>query len=354
MRNRILSITRNVIPYVKELQPVAGSVIGCLVMQQLDYWFHLKPDGFYKFMNPAEHPFYRQGDSWVEELGISDDEFRYAFDRIGTRYKSKSDFDKAAKAGDIFKGCFYCSYVARRENLTYYFRNHELLDSALDALITGENLQLDCGVQTANETLNKEGEASKKRSNRLIYKQLEKSIYRTGKADLQNRKSRFAEMEKLICRNRVFGGPSIQRIPTDTTTTTGRSCGGNLEHESKSQETLFWPHCSPEEKEAIAGLVAALPEDQQQVFLDEIEGARQAGVIRTNPVAYAGGLVRAILSGTFAVGHGASVASKRRASSLDRATSKSPVQFPQITPEDLARGKKLMDKVIHGKNKWVK
>ena len=132
MRNRILHLTRNTIPYVKELHTIAGGVLSCLVMQQLDYWFENHPEGFYKFLLPSEHPAYKDGDSWTEELGMSVDEFRTAFDKIGYRYKSKSEFDKAE---DKFQGKFYCSYVDRRSNLTFYFRNHEAVDAALDELL---------------------------------------------------------------------------------------------------------------------------------------------------------------------------------------------------------------------------
>lgn len=132
MKIRILGLTRNIIPYVRDLQPIAQTVAGCVLMQQLDYWFERKPDGFYKFLEPPEknHDFYRPGDSWCEELGISKDEFRTAFDRFGIRYKSKSEHDEAF-ATDRFQKKYYCSYLDRRSNLTWYFRNHELLDAKL-------------------------------------------------------------------------------------------------------------------------------------------------------------------------------------------------------------------------------
>ena len=71
MKNRILHLTRNTIPYVKELHAIAGGVLGCLVMQQLDYWFENHPEGFYKFLLPSDHPAYKAADSWTEELGMS-------------------------------------------------------------------------------------------------------------------------------------------------------------------------------------------------------------------------------------------------------------------------------------------
>lgn len=135
MRNKILSVTRNVVPYVKGLRslPLIKSVVACILMQQLDYWFKDYPQGFYKFLEqPAtNHRAYKVGDSWTEELGISADEFRTAFDQIGIRYKSKKEYDAAE---DKFQGKYYCSYTDKLARLTHYFRNHEVVDAALDTL----------------------------------------------------------------------------------------------------------------------------------------------------------------------------------------------------------------------------
>lgn len=132
MRNRILDIAHNIIPYVKELRPITGSVTACVLMQQLDHWFAQYPDGFYKFMAPCNAKKYREGDSWSEELGMSKDEFRGAFDKIGTRYSTKTSF---VAASDKFQDKFYCSYHDKKEGLTWYFRNHELVDKMLDELV---------------------------------------------------------------------------------------------------------------------------------------------------------------------------------------------------------------------------
>jgi hypothetical protein len=134
MRNRILSITRNSIPYVKELKklPLVDSVNACILMQQLDYWFERYPDGFYKFLKPAErNSAYKQGDSWTEELGFSEAEFRTAFDKIGVRYESKTEYFKAE---DKFQGKYYCSYTDKIQHMTYYCRNHALVDAELAKL----------------------------------------------------------------------------------------------------------------------------------------------------------------------------------------------------------------------------
>lgn len=124
---------------------MAGSMEGCILMQQLDYWFALKPDGFYKFLEPVQpkgkdeqgnpipgHRLYTPGDSWCEELNCSPHEFRRMFDAIGVRWNSKSEFMNAT---DPFCGRGYCSYVDRKENLTHYFRNHARVDTFLDKFV---------------------------------------------------------------------------------------------------------------------------------------------------------------------------------------------------------------------------
>lgn len=129
--NRLLAIVRDSIPYVKQLRPHAGSIAACVVMQQLEYWFDKKPEGFYKFMEPCAHKEYREGDSWLEELGTSPDEFRTSFDKVGIRYTSKTAFEAS---GDKFQDKFYCSYYDKREGRTWYFRNDEKVDAMLDEL----------------------------------------------------------------------------------------------------------------------------------------------------------------------------------------------------------------------------
>jgi len=160
MKNKILLITRTTIPYVKELRPLAGSVTACLIMQQLDYWFAKYPDGFYKFMEPCDHPDCEEGKSWTEEIGCSAEEFLAAFDNIGVRYKSKSAFKEAA---DKFQERFNCSYYDRQERRTWYFRNHQLLDAALDELIGGQG-----GQPADGEPCSDEGSSPRNRQTRFL------------------------------------------------------------------------------------------------------------------------------------------------------------------------------------------
>ena len=126
--------------YCPELNRLTGSVNATLLMLQLEYWFekckrshskfaHSKEEKFYKFLEPCEHEYYRQGDSWTEELGFTKFEFRSAFAKIGKTYKSKSAF-KASK--DLFEGQYYASYYDRTKGLTYYIRNNEVLSKVFE------------------------------------------------------------------------------------------------------------------------------------------------------------------------------------------------------------------------------
>jgi hypothetical protein len=133
MKNKILVITRGGIPYIKEVRQIAKSVTATILMQQLDYWFDKYPNGFYKFKSPCNHINYKQGDSWEEELFFSEEEFTTAFSKIGHSHKSKTEFDSSL---DKFNNKFYCSYFDRKTCLTYYYRNHDLLDDELEKIST--------------------------------------------------------------------------------------------------------------------------------------------------------------------------------------------------------------------------
>ncbi len=185
MKNLILTLTRETIPYVKQLRAITKSITGCILMQQLDYWFAKYPDGFYKFLAPPEqtHPNYKQGDSWQEEIGISADEFRTAFDLIGIRYLSKSSFNEAE---DKFQGHYYCSYYDRVSRLTYYFRNHELTDNALTALITGQSLETGKSISRNGQPQSLETGKSISRNGQPQSLETGKSISRNGQPQSLN------------------------------------------------------------------------------------------------------------------------------------------------------------------------
>lgn len=142
----------NTIPYYPELGKKLGGITPAILMRQLEYWFDKnKYKNFYKFLEPCDNGSYKDGDSWIEEIGISKAEFRNAFSKIGVVYKSKKEFKEAE---DKFKGKPYCSYIDRMERRTYYIRNHEKVKEILKS-VTGEDVELPRNQESESLEINK-------------------------------------------------------------------------------------------------------------------------------------------------------------------------------------------------------
>jgi len=193
MKNKLLHITRRAIPYIRELRPIAGSVTATLLWQQLDYWFAQQPNGFYKFLESCQHAAYKEGDSWTEELAFTKEEFRTAFKKIGIVYKSKKDYDKAQNkfVNDVGKAFYFCSYHDKIKGLTWYFRNHQHTDKALDSLIKQDDSPVNREsrfTEIGNPDLQKTDQALD-------------SLIKQGDSPV-NRESRFTEI----------GNPDLRRL----------------------------------------------------------------------------------------------------------------------------------------------
>lgn len=371
MRNRILSITRNTIPYVKEIMPLAGSVTGCILMQQLDYWFERYPDGFYKFQDAAPgHPQYEDGKSWTEELGFTLTEFRGAFDRIGVRHKSKSDWTNAA---DKFQGKFYCCYTDRRAGLTFYFRNHEQLDCALDTLMqtpvrsappqpgsAGRQFQAKTAVkspllpskqpqftgdQETGFTGDKESPfAGNEKTSFPVNSDFSSTVTQVSASpDMGKRHAQeMGKPHSAYTETTVFTETN-QRPLQQTGEGAGflgkeRGSGDNL----SNLKTLFYPKANAVEIEALVGVLADCPVVDRQGVLDEVEGARQKGTLRLGIVPFARGLVKASLEGRFALSLGVAIAAGRavvavQEHAIDAARSSAGHRLPEsYTDEEIA------------------
>jgi hypothetical protein len=160
-------LPQNIIPYRKEMRYIVQSVTACILWQQLEYWFERmkkKGSSFYKFLSPlAEEKFgYEEGDSWAEELGFSESEFRTAFSRLGISYNSKKKFKEEE---DPFKGKMYCSYFDKISRKTHYFRNNSIIDVNLQRLqkIVYDGLK----VSSAKTEIDDSGEINTIGSDRL-------------------------------------------------------------------------------------------------------------------------------------------------------------------------------------------
>jgi hypothetical protein len=125
------------VAYNPQLSQKFGSAIAAAIFQRFEYWadkMKARPEGqgsFYKFIDACQHPCYKTGDSWCEELGISRKVFRNHFSKIGTSYKSKSDF---LKKDDPFEGKYFAYYQDCKTNKTIFVRNHILLQEFYDQL----------------------------------------------------------------------------------------------------------------------------------------------------------------------------------------------------------------------------
>ena len=135
--NQLYPSNTRIIPYVIDLNPLTGNPITSILWTQLTYWFNFSETGFYKFLEAPQkdHPLYREGDSWTEELLISAKQFRYAFDKIGVRHTSKAAYEQAEnpfmRDG---KELYFCSYHDKIKRTTHYFKNHQLVNDALGDL----------------------------------------------------------------------------------------------------------------------------------------------------------------------------------------------------------------------------
>lgn len=134
MKNQSLEAVSRTVPYCPELRPYLGTVNAVIVFQQIEFYFARHPDGFYKCHEPCASPFYRAGDSWLEELLMSPKEFRAAFDTLGIRYRSKQAYKAAQADGDAFQGHFFASYHDRQRGYTVYKRNAARVQQLVDTL----------------------------------------------------------------------------------------------------------------------------------------------------------------------------------------------------------------------------
>ena len=119
-----IGVSKDSIPYRKELRDLCGSIPATILFVQLLYWFDKWDyEEFYKFISPSlGNSKYRIGDSWIEELGFSYDEFALAFSKIGYRCKSKKDYIE----GGIPDSTMFYSYTDKIHGVTYWGINIDI------------------------------------------------------------------------------------------------------------------------------------------------------------------------------------------------------------------------------------
>jgi hypothetical protein len=111
------------------------SIEGSLILDRLEYWWKKMKRPFYKYLSPVSGKTY--GDSWVEETTLTRHRFNKAFQEIGKKYSSVTDYIntpddlKFVEDGDEK---LYASVFCRRTNQTYYYRNTKKILSILDSI----------------------------------------------------------------------------------------------------------------------------------------------------------------------------------------------------------------------------
>lgn len=78
--------------YRPEMKREFGHSNTCLLLEKILYWAYRgldrendEPRPFYKFKQPCNHPDYRVGDSWCEELEFTREEFDLALKKIAVK-----------------------------------------------------------------------------------------------------------------------------------------------------------------------------------------------------------------------------------------------------------------------------
>lgn len=144
----------NAIPYRPVLRELTGDVKAAILLQQVIFNFIRKDrEPFYKFQVPSQegHPLYRDGDSWVEELGFSPDEFKEALKKIAVFVRrDKADAvlsdttpvfgassDKRCKSRHVLLNAQHLVvYWKLADNTRRYCLNEQLLINAINVVQT--------------------------------------------------------------------------------------------------------------------------------------------------------------------------------------------------------------------------
>ena len=118
---KIIANDKNIIPYRKELNLITGGALESIFLAQLLYWYEVNDcNEFFKFREPCEHPLYKEGDSWVEELGFS----IKIINRIIKSFKEKG----------------FLTTRTTVDRVTYYKLNIELIDELLSDIYTSQKV----------------------------------------------------------------------------------------------------------------------------------------------------------------------------------------------------------------------
>jgi hypothetical protein len=116
----VIAADRDVIAYRPHWASALGSVTAALLLQQIFFRWQRYGD-FYKFKEPCEHPLYKVGDSWCEEMGLTRHEYDSALKRIGQKLCKGSKKDYTALV----------HYWTNADRVTYFRINEQAFNAFL-------------------------------------------------------------------------------------------------------------------------------------------------------------------------------------------------------------------------------
>lgn len=144
LRN-ITNDDRNAITYRPRWRSETGSVLATILLQQISYRFEKNQDKpFYKFKEPCGHDLYREGDSWIEELGFSRTEFDTAIEKIGQKISRKTPRDPNKLVW----------YWITPERVTWYELNVAAYETMLERIYVNQE---SCVTKSVNPDLRSAG-----------------------------------------------------------------------------------------------------------------------------------------------------------------------------------------------------
>ena len=122
------------ISYRPILNHITGGLEQTILLQQIIFrWDNAGRKPFYKFKEECDHKLYKNGDSWLEELGFT----RRQFDRALNGSKNKEGeavqrgIGHKVKAGKPKKRDVFVYYWTGMDRLTYYEINEPFLAKKL-------------------------------------------------------------------------------------------------------------------------------------------------------------------------------------------------------------------------------
>jgi len=149
----------NFIKYRASWSSAGIGVMSCIFLQALIGRFRQKKGAFFKFNEPCDHPTYRDGDSWTEELGMTIYEFNSARKRISAKVKAK---DAPGLSGSLVE------FWKDSDNKTWYRINEDVYaDFVLDIYRASEGNGESTIRETDNVPIHGNGESTIRESGNI-------------------------------------------------------------------------------------------------------------------------------------------------------------------------------------------